>query len=178
MYNAYSELKNTIQSSETDVKLEIITSAILHQLMALCIECNITSDIIDMQSFICYPKSPTYVTYRTRLLGTSETDSGLLISLIEAWVSNGDSITVTGILVRVDSECSVAISSLSEGECSQTQPSTTNGTTTELSSTDYTVAIIGGVVAVIIVLIVTTIIVIVIVFILLKNGRGELSTEK
>ena len=45
-------------------------------------------------------------------------------------VSGGASIIVTGVLLTVDSECSVAISSLSyhEGECSPTQPHTIDGT--------------------------------------------------
>ena len=60
----------------------------LDQLTASCSDCGITSDIIDRQSFSCYPESPTYVTYRARLEGTSETDSGSLISLIEDRVSN------------------------------------------------------------------------------------------
>ena len=103
--------------------MEDITSAVLEQLSVSCIECGITSDIIDRQSFSCYSESPTYVTYRARLEGTSETDSGSLISLIEEWVlSNKASIIVTGVLMRVDSECSVAISSFGEGKCPTQAP--------------------------------------------------------
>ena len=75
------------------------------------------------------------------------TDSGSLISLIEEWVSGGASIIVTGVLMTVDSECSVAISSLGEAEC---QPPTNDSTTT-----DSTAAIIGGVVAVILIIALT-----------------------
>ena len=156
----------------------------LEQLAVTCAECGITSDIIDRESFTCFPESPTYVTYRARLEGTSETDSGSLISLIEKWVSGGASIIVTGVRMTVDSECLVAISSLSEGECSPitTQPPTTDtptdtkpsvidnttdtqtpspdsntdtSTAIDLGSTDNTVAVIGGVVAVVIALIIT-----------------------
>ena len=97
--------------------LDSITSTVLEVLKISCLDCGITNDLIDEQKFSCFPESPTYVTYRARLEGTSETDSGSLISLIEEWVSGGASITVTGVLMTVDSECSVAISSLSEGEC-------------------------------------------------------------
>ena len=182
-----------IQSTDRDVKLEDITSAVLEQLTQSCAECDITSDIIDRQSFACFPESPTYVTYRARLEGTSETDSGSLISLIEEWVSGGASIIVTGVLMTVDSECSVFISSLSEGECSPTQPPTPHITpdtkpptmdnttasddpsvTTDQTSSDNTPAIIGGVVA--IVLIITIAITIIAIFILvMKNRRGQLS---
>ena len=174
------------------MKLQDITSAILERLTVLCVGCGITSDIIDKQSFACYPESPTYVTYRARMQGTSETDSGSLISLIEKWVSGGASIIVTGVLMTVDSECSVAISSLSEGECSPTQPPTTvsptdtkppttdnitasegSSTATDQTSTDNTAAIIGGVVA--IVLIITVgISVTLIVVLVLKSRGGEL----
>ena len=158
--------------TSTDQKLEDITSAVLEELTGSCAECGITSDIIDRQSFACYPESPMYVTYRARLEGTSETDSGSLISLIEDWVSGGTSIIVTGGLMTVDSECSVAISSLSERECSS---STT--TSSSQSSSDNTAAIIGGVVAVVIVLIIAVVI-IAIVTLVLKHRRGSLSLKE
>ena len=83
--------------------------------------------------------------YRARLEGTSETDSGSLISLIEQWVKGGASIIVTGVLMTVDSECSVAISSLSDGECSPTQPPDTDPTpsSTTATPTDPTTTVPG-----------------------------------
>ena len=180
-----------IQSTDRDVKFEDITSAVLERLSTSCVDCGIDSDIIDRQSFSCYPESPTYVTYRARMQGTPETDSGSLISLIQEWVSGGASIIVTGVLMTVDSKCSVAISSLSEGECSptqppipdrptDTQPPITDNTTasegpssaTDQTSTDNTAAIIGGVVAVAIVLIITVGIIVIV--LVLKSRRGEL----
>ena len=121
------------QSTDRVVKLEHITNAVIGELTTLCATCGITDDIIDKQSFACSPEFPTYVTYRARLEGTSETDSGSLISLIEEWVSGGASIIVTGVLMTVDSDCSVAISSLSGGECSLSVTNST--TTTETSNT-------------------------------------------
>ena len=172
------------------MKLEDITSAVLERLTVLCVGCGITSDIIDKQSFSCYPESPTYVTYRARMQGTSETDSGSLISLIQEWVSGGASIIVTGVLMTVDSECLVAISSLSEGECTPTQPPTTDSptdtkppitdnttasegpsTATDQTSTDNTAAIIGGVVAIVLII---TVGITVVVVLVLKSRRGEL----
>ena len=76
-----------IHDSERDMKLEIITSAVLEQLTVSCTECGITSDIFDTPSFASFPESPTSVTYRARLVDTAETESGSLISLIEKWVS-------------------------------------------------------------------------------------------
>ena len=170
------------------MKLEIITSAVLEQLTIMCAECGITSDIIDTPSFACFSESPTSVTYRARLLGTSETDSGSLISLIEEWVSGGAGIIMTGVLVTVDSECLVAISSLSEGECQPppTNPITDRVTTSDPTSdpvtdstpstTDNTAAIIGGVVAV--VLIITFAVVAIIMTLILKNRCGNVSINK
>ena len=147
------------------MKLEIITSAVLEQLTMMCTECGITSDIIDTPSFACFPESPTSVTYRARLEGTSETDSGSLISLIEEWVRGGAGIIMTGVLVTVDTKCSVAISSLGEGEC---QPTTT----------DNTAAIIGGVVAVIFIIAITFAVVAIIMTLILKNRCGNVSMGK
>ena len=119
------------------------------------------------------------MTYRARLEGTSETESDSLISLIEEWVSSGASINVTGVLMTVDSECSVAISSLSEGECSPTQPPTSSTVTSAVNSTvaasDNTVgAIIGGALAVVLI-IASTVVVIVIVLTVIGKRRGKLS---
>ena len=147
-----------LQISSSDNKFEDIASAVLEELTSSCSDCGITSDIIDKQSFACFSESPSYVTYRARLEGTSETDSGSLISLIEEWVSGGASIIVTGVLMTVDSECSVAISSLSEGEC----------LTSDNSCSDAG-AIIAGVVVIILVIAITVIIVAVVALMIVKH---------
>ena len=159
------------------MKLEIITSAVLEQLTNMCTKCGITTDIIDTPSFACFPESPTSVTYRARLEGTSETDSGSLISLIKEWVSGGAGIIMTGVLVTVDTKCSVAISSLGEGEC---QPTTTDPTTDSTTpTTDNAAAIIGGsVVAVILIIAITFAVVAIIMTLILKNRCGNVSMGK
>ena len=185
--------------------MDDITHAVLDKLTTSCTECSITSDIIDRQAFTCFAESPTSVTYRARLEGTPETDSGSLISLIEEWVSGGPSIIVTGILMTVDSECSVAISSLSEGECSpsvtqppapdnipDTKPPTMDNTTnTQTPSTDSTssmdtegpstatnsdtAAIVGVVASVVLVLVIA--LTIVIVALVMKNRHEDPSIK-
>ena len=146
--------------------MDDITNAVSKVLTDSCSGCGITNNIIDIQSLNCFPNSHTYVTYRARMEGTSETDSGSLISLIEKWVSGRPSITVTGILMSVDPDCSVAISSLSEGECSSTTGPTSSG---PQSSSGSTAAIIGVVVVVIFILLIGTIIVIAIITFKLKS---------
>ena len=77
--------------------------------------------------------------------------------------------------MTVDAECSVAISSLSEGECSMT---TTTGTSST-SNTDNTAAIIGGVVVVAVVFIIAlTVLIFGIVALVLKSRRREFSIRK
>ena len=155
--------------SSTNEKLEDVTNAVIEEMTASCAECGVTNDIIDKQSFACFPESPTHVTYRARLEGTSETDSGSLISLIEEWVSGGASIIVTGVLMRVDSECPVAISSLSEEECSFT----TDGT---MATNDNTLpTIIGGVVAAIFIIALSVVIIVVC---LIRKGHRKTSVHR
>ena len=148
-----------------------ITSAVVDQLTDSCTDCVITSDIIDRRSFTCSSESHTYVTYRARLEGTTETDSGSLISLIEDWVRGGASIIVTGILMRVDPQCSVAISSLSEGECLNVPPITDPTSTSSMATT----ILVAGVFVVLIVAISVTIVIIV--ALVLKNRCGLLSIK-
>ena len=89
----------------------------MEKLSALCPDCGVTQAIIDKQAFLCYPESPSYVTYRARLEGTSEVESGLLISLIGQCVGDGSGIIVKEVVMKVDPKCSVAISDLGEEEC-------------------------------------------------------------
>ena len=137
--------------------MDDITAQLMQQLISLCTECGI-EDIIDMESLDCVSES--VVAYRARLEGTSQRDSGYLISLIEDWVKHGAIIIVTGITMTVESQCS----SISSSECSQitTTSSTTFDTITTSDRTSSTSsqassdtpAIIGGVVAIIIALII------------------------
>ena len=176
-----------LQSSERSLKLEHITAAVVKELKSSCSECG--PEMIDNQRFVCYPESPSFLTYRARLEGTSETDSGSLVSLIEAWVRGGEaSLIMTGVLMTVDSSCSVAISSLNEPECPPSStPTATSSPSTDMPAVERSSdeepaqvsdAIIGGIVAVVIVLIIAiTIAVITIIFLILRNRRGEVSPK-
>ena len=93
----------------------------MKQLQTSCGEC--APEMIDNHFFVCYPESPSHVTYRARLEGTSERGSDSLISLIEDWVRGGPGVIVTGVLMTVDSP------SLSEGECSPHSHPTSNANT-------------------------------------------------
>ena len=163
IYNALYNIM-LLQINSTEQTLGDITSAVVKELTESCAKCGISSDIIDRQSFACFPESPTHVTFRARLEGSSERSSSFFIFLLESWVSGGATINVTGVLMTVDAECSVAISSLSEGECSTT------------SSTDNRVVIIGG--AVLAVLFIIAVSVVVGVALILKCRRVERPVRK
>ena len=160
---------NFLQSTEKIKKLEDITNAVLDELTVLCAECDIGSNSINRQSFACFTESPTHVTFRARLGGSSETDSSSLVSLLDSWVSGGATIIVTGILMTVDSECSLAISSLSEKECLSDQATTS-------SSSSSTSGIIGGVVAVMLIITIALTVFGIAALVILKRHRSKLST--
>ena len=159
-----------VQSSlpQVSAAYQNITNAVLEELTDMCSHCGITNDVIDKQLFACFSESPTYVAYRARLEGTSETDSGSLISLIEEWVSGGASIIVAGVLMTVDSECSVAISSLSEGECLTSDSSA--------CSCSDTGAIVAGVVVIILIIVIT--IIAAVVTLIVKHRHVHLFTKR
>ena len=171
-----------LQVSSTDRKLSDITAAVVKQLQTSCGEC--APEMIDNQFFVCYPESPSHVTYRARLEGTSERGSDSLISLIEDWVSGGPGVIVTGVLMTVDSHCSVAISFLSEREClpppANTDPTVIGGVDSPAPDTgaNQEGLIAGAVVAVVVVVLIIAITIIAIVVIVLKSRRGKVSLKK
>ena len=122
------------KSANRDSKLEDIAGSILNVLTQECSSC--TSDIISEANFTCDPESPTHVTYRARLEGTSETDSSYFISLIEAWVTMGTTVTVGGEILTVSPNCPVSIFSLEEELC--TAAAFNNSDTTSESPSNST----------------------------------------
>ena len=158
-----------LQVSSREEILEGVTQVLLEQLQISCdAECGITDDIVDMQFFACFAESPNQVTYRARLEGTSVTDSGSLISLIEDWVGRGASVIVAGILLTVDTKCSVTISSPDEPECSSEVVGSSSS-----SSESSTMVIIGAVVAVIVAVVAVVIIVVIVSLTIIVKSRGK-----
>ena len=158
-------------------KLKDITSTVLEELTDLCIRCGITNDIIDRQLFNCYPESPMYVTYRARLEGTSETNGGSLISLINEWVNTGESISVTGVLLTVDTDCPVAISSLNEEECKPPTPTASNTDDSTASSSNNITTIIGGAVAICVIIAIVIVIIAIVTLKLKRRGDSRKAEE-
>ena len=191
------------QTDQTELKLADIKAEAIKQLSASC-QCTLTFPPFSEESFVCFEDSPVHVTYRVRLTGTQIVSTASLLSILEAWVSSEAGIRVRSVLMRVDTQCSVAISSLIEEECSTPKPLTTMATLVTLVTegntssqdpsnitvptdgtvdtasdrvqSDNTAAIVGGVVAVI--LIVAVLIgIIAIVALVLRARRGSMSIK-
>ena len=160
-----------------------ITSGVHQALSNLC-TCDISSDIIDQESFDCSNPLSLHVTYRARLSGTPETDSHVFISHIEKWVSGGPNVRVQGVLMRIDYDCQVSIESFNDDLCTDVPITTTesdSSTTASPSSqgsSDNTVAIIGGGVAVVLIIAVAIVIIIISILLFWKSRHGQHSMKK
>ena len=176
-----------LQDNDGDRKLSDVANELQMELVELC-HCQYDAEGIKEESFVCFPSSDEYVTFRAQLSSTADADSTTLLGLIEGWVSTGPTIHVSGVLRRVDKDCPVAISDFSEGECVmppiETPAETPAETTTDemttaspaSSQSDNTAAIVGGSVASAVVLIIAvTILIIVVVVLVMKYRRGNFS---
>lgn len=78
------------------------------------------TNLFERGIFIC-EDSPNLMTYRNVLLGTYNFNGTRIIGFIQDWVDTGPLIKIRESHVRVDSSCPVAISSLNEPGCGQTE---------------------------------------------------------
>ena len=129
------------QSTNEGERLKTISDTILEVVLAE--ECNCT---IDEAHFVCATGSPTHVTYRARLVGTSEIDSEHLMSLIQEWARNGTNLSVDNEVVEVEEDCRVAISSPSQEMCTEMNRNKSIDSITETSDSAHNdiIGIIGG----------------------------------
>ena len=110
-------------------------------------QCGFSLQHISDSAFECF-SNPDEVTFRARLQGTAQASSSQLVNYIEQWSTTDVTIAVQGLRLRVDSSCSIAISSFSDPECeTEQQQQPTSGSNLP--------AIIGGAVAGVVALIVT-----------------------
>ena len=140
------------------------------KLVELC-HCQYAAENIKEESFVCFPGSEEYVTFRAQLNSTADVESSTLLSLIKGWVSTGPTIHVSGVLRRVDKDCPVAISDFSEGEC------VISPTESQAAQSDNIAAIVGGVVVIVVVIAVTTAVIVVVAQIM-KNHHAQVSMKR
>ena len=79
-------------------------------------QCGFSLQHISDSAFECF-SNPDEVTFRARLQGTAQASSTKLVNYIEQWSTTDVTIGVQGLRLRVDSSCSIAISSFSDPEC-------------------------------------------------------------
>ena len=79
-------------------------------------QCGFSLQHISGSAFECF-SNPDEVTFRARLQGTSQASSSQLVNYIEQWSTRDVTIAVQGLRLRVDSSCSIVISSFSDPEC-------------------------------------------------------------
>ena len=153
-------------------KISDITAAVESALKELSV-CGIESEVVDKPTFKCYPDSPSYVTIRGHLIGTTTEDSASLLLSMREWVSTRPQIPVNSVLLRIDSTCSVSISSLTEEECLEVD-STSNAT----SSTDNAPLLYGATVAGSVSLMVFLAILVVCIVVLWRKQRNKYRLRK
>ena len=124
-------------------------------------QCGFSLQHISDGAFECF-SNPDEVTFRARLHGTAQASSSQLVNYIEQWSARDVTIAVRGLRLRVDSSCSIAISSFSDPECEteRQQP----------MSDSNLPAIVGGAVAGSVALIVTVLAVGLVVIMIKKHS--------
>ena len=75
-------------------------------------ECTYSLRSIDSELFRCFDGSDGSVTWRARLLATSEVKKDSLSSVLEDWVSGGGSVVVGGVVLSLVPQCSRQIDQL------------------------------------------------------------------
>ena len=75
-------------------------------------ECTYSIRSIDSELFRCFEGSAGSVTWRARLLATSEVGQNSLSSVLEDWVSGGGSVMVEGVYLSLVPQCSGQIDQL------------------------------------------------------------------
>ena len=118
-------------------KLADVTTTVQENAENIC-QCGFSLQHISDSAFECF-SNPDDVTFRARLQGTAQASSSQLVNYIEQWSTRDVTIAVQGLRLRVDSSCSIAISSFSDPECEAERQQPT--------SYSNLPAIIGGAVA-------------------------------
>ena len=111
-----------LQSDDAIEKSSDIIQEVVNELNSRC-QCPVEVDQITTAGFICFPESPTAVTFRAKISGSQQVLTSQLISFLEEWTSSSVLILVQAQLLSVDGSCDVEISSASVPECVATTPS-------------------------------------------------------
>ena len=157
-------------------KIQDITNALTSELSTLC-QCQLMSGIFDDKRLICFHESSNSVTFQAQISGTADMDSETFVALIENWVATKPTIHVLGALLRVGEECTMTVTELSGGVCSEVDTQTQEDGSDEGSCTGIG-ASVGIAVAVAVALILTASAVIIVTFYIIRCKRKTFSLKE
>ena len=151
------------QSENTASKLDEIRASLLHRMSTLC-GCELSpANFVGNQELSCWSGlqgvamggATAGVVYRSGLVGTDTTSADGLVQLLQSWVRGGRAaLTVGGLLLGADPNCTTQLGGLSDADCTgQTQGTQEMGVVTApptalTSDVVVVVAAVGGVVVV------------------------------
>lgn len=137
--------------------------------MVISSRCGGCEPAIVMEAFRCFPDSLTAVTYRAQLQATHETFGIDFRSIIEDFVTQGNTITVQSLVLRITPSCPVFVTGVNDEECNFMQPT--------LNSNFNTVVIVGGTIGGV-VLLVNLIIIVGVVVIVVAIAKHRIAHAK
>ena len=119
------------QLSKPDEKASQIVNTITTNIEQMCPsgKCGLTAKDFTESVFQCFAQNAHEVTFRTRLHETSQASTMEIVNAMTQWVAAGATMTVDGVVMKVDQTCKIDIEILSEPECKPSGPSsaTNNG---------------------------------------------------
>ena len=169
-----------LQSDNAIGKSSDIIQEVVNELSRRC-QCSVEVDQITTAGFICFPESPTAVTFRAKISGSQQVLSSQLISFLEEWTSSSVRILVQAQLLSVDGSCDVEISSASDPECVSVSTTSTPSPPVSTPPSRLNVTLISIIAVVAILVLSLTIIVAVLALLLARwkhkrKGTVELQT--
>lgn len=106
-----------LQFSTLTERMTRVIQTIVDNTVSMCGSCGLTVNHVADGGFQCFTQGAHEVTFRAHLYATPTATLQQLIAHISHWVKNGASIAISGLLLTVDRQCDVVITSFSDPEC-------------------------------------------------------------
>ena len=154
-----------IQRDEEKVKVsQILTKLVAHVNDFCSLNCNFQASDVSNAVLQCY-EDPNSLTFRALLLRSSMSRSRDILSAIEEWVEQGQSVSLGDAVVTLNPSCKVTIQSYQDESC--------DSPTSSESSGSSPATIIVPIIIILIVLIAITILVVVLVLFMRHRKQNE-----
>ena len=110
---------SNFQLSQPAEKASQVVAAIASNIEQMCPsgKCGLTAKDFTESVFQCFAQNAHEVTFRTRLHETSQASTMELVNAMTQWITAGATMTVDGVVMKVDQTCKIDIEILSEPEC-------------------------------------------------------------